>query len=56
MTMTLTTLVAVTVALIFAESEVFKQIMTILCIGLIVDMIYTWLQNAGLLLWYVEKK
>ena len=55
MTMTLTTLVAVTVALIFSQSEIIRQIMTILMIGLMVDIIYTWVQNSGLLLWYVEK-
>lgn len=56
MTMTLTTIAAVTVALIFSESEVLKQIMTILLIGLIIDIINTWVQNSGLLIWYVEKK
>lgn len=56
MTMTITTLVALTVALIFAQSEVIKQIMTILLIGLSIDIINTWLQNCGLLLWYIEKK
>ena len=54
--MTITTLVALTVALIFAQSEVIKQIMTILLIGLSIDIINTWLQNCGLLLWYIEKK
>ena len=44
-----------TVALIFTQSEVIRQIMTILLIGLVVDIINTWIQNAGLLLWYVEK-
>jgi len=56
MTMTLTTLAAVSVALIFTDSEVIKQIMTILLIGLIVDIINTWVQNAGLLVWYAQRK
>ena len=56
MTMTLTTLAAVSVALFFSQSEVIRQIMTILLIGLIIDIMNTWIQNAGLLLWYVEKK
>jgi preprotein translocase subunit SecF len=56
MTMTLTTIVAVTVALIFAQSDVIRQIMTILLIGLSIDIINTWIQNAGLLVWYVKRK
>lgn len=54
--MTFTAIVAVTVALIFSESSVIKEIMTILLIGLIADMIMTWIQNAGILRWYLEKK
>ncbi len=56
MTMTVTTLIAVSVALIFTQSETIRQIMTILFIGLILDMIYTWIQNSSLLLWHVETK
>ncbi|MBR9699628.1 preprotein translocase subunit SecF [Candidatus Woesearchaeota archaeon] len=56
MTMTLTTLAAVIVALVFSQSEVIRQIMTVLLVGLIVDIINTWIQNAGLLVWYVQRK
>lgn len=56
MTMTITTLVAVSMALIVTDSLVLKQIMTILIIGLLVDIINTWIQNAGILRWYMEKK
>ncbi len=56
MTMTLTTSAAIIVAFIFTQSSVIKQIMLILFIGLMVDMIYTWLQNAGILRIYLEKK
>ncbi|TKJ17614.1 hypothetical protein CEE44_03710 [Candidatus Woesearchaeota archaeon B3_Woes] len=56
LTMTLTTSVAIIVALMFTQSSVIQQIMTILFIGLIVDMIYTWLQNAGILRLYLDKK
>lgn len=56
MTMTITTLVAVTVALIFTQSEVIHQIMTILLIGLLVDIINTWIQNVGILRLYLERK
>lgn len=54
--MSVTTISAVLIAFIFTQSEVIKQIMTILLIGLIVDPIYTWIQNAGILRWYLEKK
>jgi preprotein translocase subunit SecF len=47
---------AVTVGLLLAQSDVLKQIMLILLIGLIFDMINTWIQNAGLLKNYVEGK
>ena len=55
LTMTATTLVAVTVALIFVQSDVVRQIMIILFIGLIVDTVMTWIQNVGILRWYTEK-
>jgi preprotein translocase subunit SecF len=55
LTMTLTTLVAVLVALIFTQSDVIRQIMVILLVGLLVDMLYTWIQNVGILRLYLEK-
>ena len=54
--MTQTTLLAVIVALIFVQSEIVKQIMLILLIGLVVDTIVTWIQNVGVLRWHLEKK
>lgn len=56
MTMSITTLAAVTVGMFVSQSAVISQIMLIIFIGLIVDMISTWLQNAGILKWYVERK
>ena len=56
MTETLTAIVAVTVAMLVTQSEVIKQIMLILLIGLIADIFNTWIQNVGLLRIYVEKK
>ena len=53
---TLTTVTAVTVAIVLTESETLKQIMTIVLIGLLVDIVNTWIQNAGLLRWYLEIK
>jgi preprotein translocase subunit SecF len=54
--MTLTTLLAVSISLIFSQSEVIKQIMLILLIGLIIDYINTWIQNVSILRLYVERK
>jgi preprotein translocase subunit SecF len=56
LTMSATTLGAIIVGIVFARAEILKQIMTILLIGLIFDLIMTWIQNAGLLRWYVEHK
>ena len=53
-TMTITTLAAVLVALIFTQSGVIKQIMLILLVGLIVDTIFTWIFNVGILRLYLE--
>jgi preprotein translocase subunit SecF len=54
--MSITTLAAVTVALVFTQSEVIRQIMSILLIGLVVDIINTWIQNVGILRLYIENK
>lgn len=55
-TMALTTLTAVSMALIFTQSEVIRQIMTILLIGLLIDLINTWIQNVGILRLHLERK
>ena len=56
MTETITAIVAVSVAMLVTQSEVIKQIMVILLIGLIADIFNTWIQNVGLLRIYVERK
>jgi preprotein translocase subunit SecF len=56
LTMSTTTLIAILIALIFAQSLILKQIMVILLIGLLVDLPNTWIQNAGILRWHLEKK
>lgn len=56
LTMLNTTIVAVLVALIFVKSDVIRQIMLIVFIGLLVDMVMTWIQNVGLIRLYLEKK
>ncbi len=54
MTMTVTAIVAVIVAYFFTQSETLKQIMLILFIGLMFDIMNTWIQNVGILRLYVE--
>lgn len=56
LTMTFATLAAVLISLVFTSSEVISQIMIVLLIGLLVDIINTWIQNVGILMLYLEKK
>jgi preprotein translocase subunit SecF len=56
LTMSSTTIAAIGVALFFVQSEIVKQIMIILFIGLLVDLIMTWIQNTGILRIYLERK
>ena len=56
LTMAITTIIAVTIALLISQSEIIRQIMIILLIGLLVDLINTWIQNVGLLRLYLERK
>lgn len=51
-----TTIVAITLALILTQSETIRQIMIILFIGLVVDLMSTWVQNLGVVWWYIHKK
>ena len=55
-TMVVTTLGAVTVAYILTDSDVIRQIMLIILIGLLVDMVTTWIQNAAMMRMYLERK
>ncbi len=54
--MTFTTLGALIIGLIVTNSDIIKQIFTIILIGLIFDLISTWLSTTGLLRWYIERK
>ena len=56
MTMTYAAMVSVVVALLVTNSEVIKQIMIILLVGLFADILNTWIQNVGLLRLYIERK
>jgi len=56
MTMTFATLAAVTIGLIFVNSDVIRQIMILILIGTLLDPINTWIQNVAFLRIYLEKK
>lgn len=56
MTMTIIAIISTIVALSVTQSEVIRQIMLILLIGLTADIFNTWIQNVGLLRIYVERK
>ncbi|MFH1174009.1 MAG: hypothetical protein V1725_02680 [archaeon] len=55
-TMTCTALSATLIAFFMSGSPVIKEIMLILTIGLVVDIIATWLFNAPVLKWYVHNR
>lgn len=57
-TMTITSIIAVTTALIvvYSFASVLNQVFTILLIGLTLDLFNTWVTNASIIKWYVETK
>jgi len=57
-TMTLTSIIAITVALFITQSfsSVLQQIFTILIIGLSFDILNTWITNVSILKWYLDAK
>lgn len=56
LTMTITTIVALSVALIFSTAPVLKEIFAIIIIALLVDIIATYLGNASILIWHIKVK
>ena len=56
LTMTAATFAAILTTLLLVNNETVKQIMIILVIGLIIDSIMTWIQNAAILRLYFERK
>ena len=56
MMMSMSALIAVLTAYFLTHSTVIKEIMFILAVGLVGDIIFTWIQNAGILRWHLEKK
>jgi preprotein translocase subunit SecF len=55
MTMTITTIAALTVGVIVTNSPVIKQMFGIILIALVIDLISTWIMNTSLLIWHVKK-
>lgn len=53
--MTMTTLAALTTAYLITNSIILKQMFGIIIIALIIDLISTWVMNAGLIIWYAKK-
>lgn len=56
LTMTATTIGALAALLLSGLSPVLSQIAAILLIGMLLDIPNTWIQNYGLLRWYMERK
>jgi len=56
MMMSISALIAVLTAYFLSSSAVIKEIMFILAVGLFADIIFTWVQNAGILRWHLENK
>jgi preprotein translocase subunit SecF len=56
LTMAFTTISAVAILYIASASVVLKEIAVVILIGLVVDLLNTWIQNARILQWYLERK
>lgn len=56
LTMTLTTIIALTAGYLISQSYVIKEIFLILILGLLYDMVVTYLFNTGVLVWWVKRK
>ena len=56
MMMSISALIAVLTGYFVSNSSIIKEIMFILAVGLVGDIIFTWIQNAGILRWHLDKK
>lgn len=54
LTMTVSTGIALLIAYLFVSSEVLREVALVVMIGLLVDVVSTYIQNASLLKWYLE--
>lgn len=55
LTMSATTITALSILYLASTSVILKEIALVIVIGLIVDLVSTWIQNAGILVWYLER-
>jgi len=51
-----TTIGALAVLYISSVSSVLSQIASVLLIGLVLDIVNTWIQNAAIIKWYAVRK
>ncbi len=56
MTQTLAAILTMAIGYFLAQSDVIRQIMLILMVGLTADLVFTWIQNVGMLRYYLERK
>ena len=56
LTLTMTTLIALTAMYFVSGSFIIEQIAFVLIIGLLIDMPATWFANAGILRAWLERK
>lgn len=56
LTMLMTTAAALLALFVMSASSVMTQIASVLLIGLVFDVLNTWITNSGLLRWYLERK
>jgi preprotein translocase subunit SecF len=54
LTMAGTTIFAMSVLWIVATATLLKEIAVVILIGLLIDLVNTWIQNLGILWWYIE--
>ncbi len=55
-TQTAIAILAMAIGFFMAQSDIIRQIMLILIVGLSADLIFTWIMNVGLLRYYLEQK
>ncbi len=56
LTMSITTFTAMMVLFFVSSSKVLDDVALVIMIGMLVDIINTWIQNVGILRWYVERR
>ena len=55
-TQTAIAILAMGIGFFMAQSDIIRQIMLILMVGLTADLVFTWIQNVGMLRYYLERK